>query len=145
MGRSTDWLKFKCVREQEFVIGGYSDPEGARDHFGALLLGHYDASGGLQFAGKVGTGFNRHTLESLWKAFQKLNQRESPFQRIDISRRGLHWLKPVLVAQIGFAEWTEDGKLRQPRFIGLRSDKDPREVTREEPLPQGGRNGTEKS
>ena len=139
--RSSDWLKFKCVKEQEFVIGGFSDPEGGRNHFGALLLGHYDDEGHLCFAGKVGTGFNQDALSQLITALHKLEQKSSPYQTLDIPRRGLHWVKPILVAQIGFAEWTQDGKLRQPRFKGLRSDKEPREVTREKSIPAGGRHG----
>jgi bifunctional non-homologous end joining protein LigD len=143
-GRSSDWLKFKCIQEQEFVIGGYSEPEGARDHFGALLLGYYD-QGQLLYAGKVGTGFNSRTLGHLMDAFKKLEQPASPFKHVDIPRRGLHWVKPVLVAQIGFAEWTKEGKLRQGRFVGLRGDKAPEEVTREKPISLGGPHGTKKS
>jgi DNA ligase D-like protein (predicted ligase) len=144
-GRSSDWLKFKCIQEQEFVIGGYSDPEGARKYFGALLLGYYD-QGDLLFAGKVGTGFTAETLEIIQSALKKLEQPFSPFKRIDIPRSGLHWVKPILIAQIGFAEWTKDGKLRQGRFRGLRSDKNPREVTREKPQSiQGGLYGAKKS
>jgi bifunctional non-homologous end joining protein LigD len=143
-GRSQEWLKFKCIKEQEFVIGGWSDPEGAREHFGALLLGTYK-NGELHYAGKVGTGFGTQVLDQMMQAFRKLEQKTSPFKSVDIPKRGLHWVKPVLVAQIGFAEWTKDGKLRQGRFVGLRSDKAPEEVTREEPLPIGGSHGTKKS
>jgi bifunctional non-homologous end joining protein LigD len=142
--RSADWLKFKCVQEQEFVIGGYSEPAGGREHFGALLLGYYD-QGELRFAGKVGTGFSDRTLGQLMSAFKKLEQKKPPFKQVDIPRYGLHWVQPILVAQIGFAEWTRDGKLRQGRFIGLRSDKDPFEVTRERSVPSGGgSHGTKK-
>ncbi len=128
--RSHDWLKFKCVREQEFVIGGYTDPRGARTGFGALLVGYYE-SGRLRYAGKVGTGYDTRTLERLAKQLGKLKTSSSPFNG-DALPRDAHWVAPKLVAQIGFTEWTGDGKLRHPRFLGLRDDKEPREVTREE-------------
>ncbi len=131
-GRSENWLKFKCVLEQEFVIGGYTDPQGARKHFGALLIGYYE-KGELRFAGKVGTGFDEKGLERVAAALKKLEQSKTSFTNAKISLRGVHWVEPKLVAQIGFGEWTVDGKLRQPRFIGIRADKDPREVTRERP------------
>ncbi len=131
--RSKDWLKFKCVKEQEMVIGGYTEPEGTRQEFGALLMGYY-ADGTLHFAGKVGTGFNGPMLELVAAKLQRNKSDRSPFKSIDISKRGLHWIKPVLVAQIGYSEWTEDGKLRHPRFLGLRDDKSPRDVVREIPV-----------
>ncbi len=133
-GRSRDWLKLKCINEQEFVIGGYTDPQGSRTAFGSLLIGYYGPNG-LQFAGKVGTGFDDTDLRTMSSTLKPLERATSPFVSIDIPRRGLHWVDPQLVAQIGFSEWTPDGKLRHPRFIGLRDDKPPRQVTRERKIP----------
>ena len=130
--RSHDWLKFKCVNEQEMVIGGYSDPEGTREEFGSLLLGYYDGNQ-LRFAGKVGTGFSSEILRKVANQLKPLETKQSPFVSIAISRRGLHWVKPKLVAQVGFSEWTDDGKLRHPRFLGLRQDKSAKQVVRESP------------
>jgi len=129
-GRSRDWLKFKCSNEQELVVGGFTDPQGARSGFGALLVGYYEGKD-LHYAGKVGTGFNAQTLRELLAEMKPLVQDESPFAGKPPLRKGVHWLKPKLVAQIGFAEWTGDGRLRHPRFIGLRRDKKPRDVVRE--------------
>jgi DNA ligase D-like protein (predicted ligase) len=129
-GRSRDWLKLKCVWEQEFVIGGYTDPAGVRTDFGALLVGYYD-DGRLRYAGKVGTGYSQATLRDLGARLRELETRESPFVDARPIPRGTHWLRPELVAQVGFAEWTNDGRLRQPRFLGLRDDKRPAEVIRE--------------
>jgi bifunctional non-homologous end joining protein LigD len=128
--RTRDWLKFKCRREQEFVIGGYTEPAGSRTDFGALLLGYY-RGGRLVYAGKVGTGFDRETLRRLGKTLAGLTMPVSPFAEDGLPRKGVHWVKPGLVAQIGFTEWTRDGKLRHPRFLGLRDDKKPEEVVRE--------------
>jgi bifunctional non-homologous end joining protein LigD len=127
--RSRQWLKFKCVNEQEFVIGGYTDPEGQRIGFGALLVGYYER-GRLKYAGKVGTGYDTLTLRSLQKRLAMIETASSSFDG-DGPRKGVHWVKPTLVAQVGFTEWTGDGKLRHPRFLGLRDDKKAREVTRE--------------
>jgi bifunctional non-homologous end joining protein LigD len=135
-GRTKDWLKFKCENNQEFVIGGYTDPRGSRIGFGALLLGVYDSDGQLVYAGKVGTGFNEQTLHRLHDELSKLEQDRSPFDRGTPSRAGVHWVKPRLVAQIGFSEWTTAGELRHPRFQGLRRDKSPGDVIRE--VPQSG-------
>jgi len=129
-GRSRHWLKFKCSREQEFVIGGYTDGSGGRIGFGALLLGHY-RSGKLMYAGKVGTGFDTETLRRLGKRLAQLETPASPFAGDDLPRRGSRWVKPELVAQVAFTEWTADGKLRHPRFFGLRADKKPEQVVRE--------------
>jgi DNA ligase D-like protein (predicted ligase) len=124
-GRTTRWLKVKIHQEEEFVIGGYTPPGGSRTHFGALLLGAYEGST-LRYVGKVGTGFTHKTLASLHRQFQPLVQRVSPF--VDPPReKGAVWLAPRLVAQIAFQEWTEDRKLRQPVFLGLRDDKRPEE------------------
>jgi bifunctional non-homologous end joining protein LigD len=131
--RSRDWLKFKCENGQEFVIGGYTDPQGARTGFGALLLGYYDRDGQLAYAGKVGTGFNQHTLASLHATLVTLEQDRPPFERGILPRSGVHWVEPRLVGEVGFSEWTNDGQLRHPRFQGLRRDKDPAEVVRELP------------
>jgi bifunctional non-homologous end joining protein LigD len=128
--RSRDWLKFKCLNKQELVIGGYTDPEGGRTGFGALLLGYYDGSK-LIYAGKVGTGFNIKTLRSLGKKLTDL-ERDKPQFYEEVKEKGVHWVKPKLVAQIGFTEWTQHGKLRHPRFLGLRRDKNPKEVVKEE-------------
>jgi len=129
-GRSRDWLKLKCVLGQEFVIGGFTDPGGSRTDFGALLLGYYEA-GVLRYAGKVGTGFGAAVLKTLGSDLRKRETTESPFEDVAPIPRGTHWTRPELVAQIGFAEWTAEGRLRQPRFLGLRDDKRPVEVIRE--------------
>ncbi len=128
-GRSKDWLKFKCVRDQEFVIGGWTDPKGARSAFGALLLGYYDGDR-LRYAGKVGTGFGAAMLRRLGAGLSARQVDSSPFAD-PIRERGAHWVRPELVAQIGFTEWTRDGMLRHPRSQGLRGDKAAREVVRE--------------
>jgi DNA ligase D-like protein (predicted ligase) len=132
--RSRDWLKFKCENAQEFVIGGYTDPQRSRVGFGALLLGYYDADGGLVYAGKVGTGFSNQLLRSLHATLSGLEQDRSPFSRgKPLSLRGVHWVKPRLVGEVGFSEWTADGELRHPRFQGMRDDKEARDVVREVP------------
>jgi DNA ligase D-like protein (predicted ligase) len=128
--RSREWLKFKCIYEQEFVIGGYTDPQGQRIGLGALLVGYYE-QGKLQYAGKVGTGYDTETLHRLTKRLAALEIGSTPFVGDGLPRSSVHWVKPKLVAQIGFTEWTGDGKLRHPRFLGLRNDKEPKEVTRE--------------
>jgi DNA ligase D-like protein (predicted ligase) len=130
--RSKDWLKLKCSWEQEFVIGGYTDPAGSRTDFGALLVGYYE-DGRLRYAGKVGTGFTAATLRDLGARLRQLEAPESPFGDVRPIPRGTHWTRPELVAQIGFAEWTSEARLRQPRFLGLRDDKRPYEVVRERP------------
>jgi bifunctional non-homologous end joining protein LigD len=129
--RSTDWLKIKCVQQQEFVIGGYTGPQGAREHLGALLVGYYDEDGSLRYAGKVGTGYDRQTLERLYRKLVPLQRRTSPFTPGPVPAGEVQWVTPKLVAQIGFGEWTEAGLLRHPRFLGLRDDKSAREVRRE--------------
>ena len=133
-GRNRDWLKFKCLNGQEFVIGGYTDPQRSRIGFGALLLGYYDADGQLHYAGKVGTGFTSRTLTSLHATLAAHEQPTPPFEPVrGLPRSGVHWVQPRLVAQVGFSEWTADGELRHPRFQGLRRDKDPADVVRELP------------
>jgi DNA ligase D-like protein (predicted ligase) len=128
-GRSRDWLKFKCSAEQELVVGGYTAPHGSRTDLGALLLGYHDARG-LRYAGKVGTGFTRATLRDLAERLAALRRDTSPFAD-EVRERGATWVEPLLVAEVGFSEWTQDGRLRHPRFLGLRDDKDASEVVRE--------------
>jgi bifunctional non-homologous end joining protein LigD len=132
-GRSRDWLKFKCSAEQELVIGGYTAPRGSRTDLGALLLGYYD-DGELRYAGKVGTGFTRETLRDLAAKLAPLKRDRSPFAD-EVRERTPTWVEPELVAQVGFSEWTQDHRLRHPRFLGLRDDKAAREVVREAPKP----------
>jgi DNA ligase D-like protein (predicted ligase) len=132
-GRSRDWLKFKCETNQEFVIGGFTDPQRSRIGLGALLLGYYDASGQLVYAGKVGTGFDTRTLRSLHSELSAIERDTPPFGVGDLPRSGVHWTEPSMVAQVGFSEWTRDGQLRHPRFQGLRRDKAATDVVREVP------------
>lgn len=129
-GRSHDWLKFKCVHDQELVIGGYTSPKGSRLDFGALLVGYYDGPE-FVYAGKVGTGFDTAELNDLHARMRALPQERSPFTQGHVHEEDVHWVEPQLVAQIGFTEWTRDGLLRHPRYTGLRIDKDPRDVVRE--------------
>jgi bifunctional non-homologous end joining protein LigD len=132
-GRGQAWLKVKCVARQELVIGGYTDPDGARAEFGSLLLGVHDRDGRLVYAGRVGTGFDHATLKNLGARLRKLERRGSPFAA-DGPRppaRGAHWVKPELVAEVAFTEWTRDGLLRHPAFQGLREDKPAARIVRE--------------
>ena len=128
--RSTDWLKLKCLRRQEFVIGGYTAPQGSRERLGALLVGYYDGSG-LRYAGKVGTGYDRGTLEDLHRRLVPLHRPTSPFPEGPTPAGDIQWVDPKLVGEVGFSEWTSAGLLRHPRFLGLRSDKPARQVRRE--------------
>jgi bifunctional non-homologous end joining protein LigD len=143
--RSGAWIKLKCVSEQEFVIGGFTPPQGARKYFGALLVGYYEKKR-LLFAGKVGTGFNSKLLASLHKKFKAEKRDDCPFADLPSKQGGqwvlgitpammrrCEWINPVFVCQVKFAEWTREGKLRQPVFLGLREDKKPTEVVRESP------------
>lgn len=129
-GRSKDWLKFKCVHDQEFVVGGFTDPQGSREGFGALLVGYHDGHGTLRYAGKVGTGFNGRALRALRERMNALAQDQSPFTD-PVNEHGAHWIRPELVAQVGFTEWTTDGRLRHPRYQGERTDKPAEDVVRE--------------
>ena len=128
--RSRDWLKLKCTREQELVIGGFTAPRGSRTDLGALLVGHFDGDQ-LRYAGKVGTGFTRDTLRDLAERLGPLVRETSPFAPEKAVPRQATWVEPELVAQIAFMEWTADGRLRHPSFLGLRFDKPAREVVRE--------------
>ena len=128
-GRSRDWLKFKCSAEQELVIGGHTAPKGSRTDLGALLLGYYDGDR-LRYAGKVGTGFTQATLRDLAARLAPLETDASPFAD-EVRERHVTWARPELVAQVGFSEWTRDGRLRHPRYLGLREDKAASEVVRE--------------
>jgi DNA ligase D-like protein (predicted ligase) len=130
-GRSSHWLKLKCSFEQELVIGGFTPPQGARKHFGALLVGYHE-DGELRYAGKVGTGFSEAVLRSLGARLESLRSEASPFARDGLPRQAT-WVEPTLVGQFAFSEWTRDGKLRHPRFLGLRDDKPAAEVVRERP------------
>ena len=134
--RSTKWLKFKCVNRQEFVIAGFTEPQGERIGFGAILIGYYE-DGDLHYAGKVGTGFDDDTLQRMRHQFDELEIGNCPFvEKDEAEGKGVHWMEPKLVGEVGFTEWTADGMLRHPRFLGLRDDKAPRDVHRERP---GGR------
>jgi bifunctional non-homologous end joining protein LigD len=142
-GRSGSWVKFKCVGRQEFVIGGFTEPQRSRVGLGALLVGYYtDDNRRLVYAGKVGTGYTRDDLLDLRRRLDALEVAESPFDEGEPPRGARpHWVRPELVAEIGFGEWTQNGLLRQPRFQGLRPDKAPRECHREKPRPGGGGGG----
>jgi bifunctional non-homologous end joining protein LigD len=141
--RSGAWVKYKITKAQEFVIGGYTLPEGSRKYFGSLLVG-YNSPDGLVFAGRVGTGFSEKLLASLYNKFKKLREPTCPFINLPEKSRGrwglgitpammkrCEWVKPVLVAQVKFTEWTHDGQLRQPVFLGLRANKEAKDVVRE--------------
>jgi bifunctional non-homologous end joining protein LigD len=129
--RSKDWLKIKISKEQEMVIGGFTDPKGSRSGFGSLLLGYYE-DGKFLYSGKVGTGFNEESLKDMYEKLTALEQKTSPFA-VKPKEPRAHWIKPELVAQIKYSEWTETNSLRHPVFIGLRTDKDPKDVVRERP------------
>lgn len=130
--RSRDWFKIKAKHEEEFVIGGWTEPKGSRSNFGALLLGQYDGKK-LVFSGQVGTGFNQKLLREIGAELKRRERETSPFEEIPRMRPAPHFVKPELVAQIAFHEWTGDGLLRQPVFLGLRADKSASEVSRERP------------
>ena len=135
-GRSSDWRKLKCECRQEMVIGGFTEPQGSRDSFGALLLGYWEGDD-LVYAGKVGTGFTRATLHELYKALSERERASSPFVAGAVER-GARWVEPSLVAEVIFSNWTRDGRLRHPSFVRLRPDKASHEVVREECGPRPG-------
>jgi bifunctional non-homologous end joining protein LigD len=141
-GRNPTWLKVKCGRREELVVIGYTDPTGARSGFGALLVGYYTPQGELVYAGKVGTGFTQKTLVQLYKKLGAIERRQPTVQLpTGVSSRGVHWVRPELVAEIAFSEWTKDALLRQPSFLGLREDKTAEEAVLDrangEPRPVG--------
>jgi bifunctional non-homologous end joining protein LigD len=130
-GRTPDWLKIKCLLREEFVIGGFTKPSGGRKHFGAIAVGYYDRSGDLIYAGRVGTGFSDQALAALQAAFSPLMQKDSPFKAVPAGQaKGVTWLKPQMVAQVEFSNWTPDGQLRHPSFQGLREDKPAKSIVR---------------
>jgi len=137
-GRSRDWVKIKARRQQEFVVGGWTEPRGSRSRFGSLLLGFYE-DGVLRYAGSVGTGFDERALEDVSARLHTIGRASSPFAPPP-SRlaSAVHWVEPRLVAEVKFAEWTRGGRVRQPVFQGLRDDKPPREVVREVAASAGG-------
>jgi bifunctional non-homologous end joining protein LigD len=141
--RTGAWIKLKLHQEQEFVIGGYTEPEGSRKYFGALLVGFYEGKK-LKYAGRVGTGFSEKLLSALFSKLDKIRVEKCPFYNLPAvgrsrwdqgltaaEMRRCHWVKPTMVCQIKFTEWTRDDRLRQPVFLGLREDKNPSEVVRE--------------
>jgi bifunctional non-homologous end joining protein LigD len=130
-GRTRDWLKIKCYLRQEFVIGGWTDPQGGRGWFGALHLGLYDDGGRLVYVAKVGTGFDEAALRRVWDRLQPLARATSPFDAGTPTGRGHHWTEPALVCEVRFSEWTHEGGIRHPAFLGLRDDKRPEECQRE--------------
>jgi bifunctional non-homologous end joining protein LigD len=143
--RSGAWLKVKAQNEQEFVIGGYTQPHGSREHFGAILVGYYEKQQ-LIFAGKVGTGFTTASLQAIYRRFQPLRRANCRFVNLPTRRQGRYgqgitatemkrcvWLKPELVCEVKFLEWTREGNLRQPVFLGFREDRKPHDVARESP------------
>jgi len=134
-GRTPDWVKVKCTLQQEFVLGGYADSLDRKRRLGSILVGYYDDQGQLRYAGRVGTGWNAHSLAELYRRLAPLGQQAPPFAdfpRREI-RRGVHWVRPELVAEVSFSNWTEDGRLRHPSFQGLREDQPARSIRREVP------------
>jgi len=140
--RSRNWLKMKIEAGQELVVGGFTDPEGKRVGLGALLVGYHDADAGFVFAGKVGTGFDTQMLLSLRGRLDAILRPTSPFAvATDLPRLRVHWVEPQIVVQIAFMEWTPYGKLRHPRFVGIRNDKSARDVVRELVVKTSSRTG----
>jgi bifunctional non-homologous end joining protein LigD len=148
-GRTRDWIKIKCQKRQEFVVGGYTDPQGARGHFGALHLGLYDGpveARRLVYVSKVGTGFDQAGLAAIWTRLRPLARATPPFEAGAVpTGRGHHWVEPRLVCEVRFTDWTEDGGLRHPTFLGLRDDRKPEDCRREtaEPSAAGPEAGPE--
>ena len=129
--RSRAWLKLKVEQRQEFVVGGYTEPRNSRQHLGAILLGYYDDAGQLVYAGHTGGGFSRATLTDMYRRLKALERKSSPFVKQPRTNERAHWVRPRVVVEVKFNEWTAEGKLRQPIFVGIRDDKNPAEVTRE--------------
>ena len=130
--RTREWLKIKITQTVDCVVGGYTDPEGTRSYFGSIVLGLYDKKGDLIHVGQAGTGFDQAMLKEVWQALKKRETKRSPFPHGVEALRTAHWVKPELVAEIKFSEWTHETaeggmKLRAPVFVGLREDKDPKE------------------
>ncbi|HEY6442768.1 MAG TPA: non-homologous end-joining DNA ligase, partial [Candidatus Acidoferrales bacterium] len=121
--RSSLWLKFKIVQDIDVVVGGWTAPRKSREHFGALLMGLYDAAGNLEYIGSVGTGFTQELLDSIYKTLQELETADSPFRTAPKVKEAVHWVKPELVARVKFGQWTHDKKLRAPVFLGLQEDR----------------------
>lgn len=131
--RSRNWLKMKCDAAQEFVVGGYTEPSGTRVGFGALLIGYYDGDD-FVYAGRLGTGFNTKLLNELYALMRASEIDKAPFTRgSDLPRKNAHWVRPEIIVEAAFMEWTSEGKLRHPKFLRLRDDKSPRDVVRETP------------
>lgn len=129
--RSADWLKLKLQFRAEFVVGGFTEPRNSRPYLGALLLGAHDASGRLAYVGHMGGGFDREGLRTMRARLEKIERRTSPFAVAPRTNEPAHWVAPKLVVEVKFAEWTADGRLRQPIFLGVRDDKSARDVTLE--------------
>ena len=129
--RSRAWLKLKVEQRQEFVVGGYTEPRNSREHLGAILLGYYDDNGDLIYAGHTGGGFSRRTLADMYRRLRALERKTSPFLAEPRTNESAHWVRPRVVVEVKFNEWTTDGRLRQPIFVGVRDDKDPADVRRE--------------
>ncbi|MEX2154169.1 MAG: DNA ligase D [Gemmatimonadaceae bacterium] len=135
--RVRHWQKLKMENQQEFVIGGWTEPRNSRKHFGALLLGYYDKDGNLVYAGHSGGGFSERLLEEIGKKLRRIERKQSPFTTTPKTNERAHWADATYVAEVKFNEWTSSGMLRQPIFLGLRDDKDPKAVVREPPPPSG--------
>jgi bifunctional non-homologous end joining protein LigD len=129
--RSRAWLKLKIEQRQEFVVGGYTEPRNSRQHLGAILLGYHDDAGNLVYAGHTGGGFSRATLTDMYRRLRAIERKTCPFVKQPRTNEQAHWVRPCVVVEVKFNEWTADGKLRQPIFVGIRDDKDPASVTRE--------------
>jgi bifunctional non-homologous end joining protein LigD len=136
--RSRAWIKLKIEKRQEFVVGGWTEPRKSREHIGAILLGYYGNDGQLVYAGHTGTGFGAASLRDMFARLRRLERRESPFSTTPRTNEQAHWTRPAVVVEIKFNEWTADGKLRQPVFVGVRDDKSPRDVVREPSSVDGG-------
>jgi bifunctional non-homologous end joining protein LigD len=136
--RVRHWRKVKIENQQELVVGGWTEPRNSRKHFGALLLGYYDPAGNLVYAGHTGTGFSDQVLDDVYRKLRAVERKESPFRVTPKTNQPAHWAAPTYVAEIRFNEWTSGGHLRQPVFLGLRDDKDPRAVVREPPRRNAG-------